>query len=80
MVRNSSLEFTLVVFTIGPSQFDGVELLAVDAVGLAFACAALDDAVTVSGRKEGALPEPCWISLPCSLIKAGPSFPRRLRS
>lgn len=49
MVRNSSLEFTLVVFTIGPSSLDDVKLLVEDAMGLAFACAALEDAVTVSG-------------------------------
>lgn len=74
------MEFTLVVFTTGPSWLDDVKLSVVDAAGLAFACAALEDVVVVSGRKEGGVSEPCWISLPCSLIKAGPSFPRRLRS
>lgn len=74
------MEFTLVVLTRWPSSLDDVKLLVVDEVGLAFACAALDDVVVVTGRKDGELPGPCWISLPCSLIKAGPNCPRRLRS
>jgi len=77
VVRNSSFEVTVVVLTVAP-------LLVMDDLGLdvdlALAWAAVDEVVTVVGPSEGEVPGACWISFPCSVMRAGPSLTSSLRS
>ena len=79
VVRNSSVDMTVVVFTARLLPVD-VVANGFDADGLAFACVAEEDVVTVVGTKEGDAPVACWRSLPCSAIRSGPSFESLMRS
>ena len=76
------MELRKVVFTLGPLVDvlvvveETVELADVD---LLFACAA-DEETVVVGVMEGLYPGACWMSFPCSVMSAGPSSWRFLRS
>lgn len=82
MVRNSSVDVKLVVFTEEwPAMFEMV-VFGSDLMVLAFAfiCEAVDDVVTVVGCRDGAAPVACCRSLPCSVMRAGPRLERWVRS
>ena len=77
MVRNSSLDVTVVMFTLLLLFVeDGSD---VD-VALALLWAAVEEVTMVVGPRDGELPGACWISLPCSAISAGPSLISFLRN
>ena len=74
MVRNSSVEVKVVVLTEGWPAVFVVVVLGADLVvfGFAFVIEAVDEVVIVVGCSVGAAPVACCMSLPCSVIKAGP--------
>ena len=82
MVRNSSEEVRLVVFTEGWPAVFVVVVLGFDLVvsGFAFVIEAVEDVVTVVGCIAGGRPVACCRSLPCSLMRVGPSWESFLRS
>ena len=81
MVRNSSVEVRLVVFTEGWPAVFVVVVLGVDFVvsGFAFVIEAVDD-VTMVGCMPGGLPVACCRSLPCSAMRAGANCASFVRS
>jgi len=77
-VRNSVESVTVVTFTDGPLPLDCV----VDGVDASpdLGIDVLDIYFGVENPLEGFEPAACWMSFPCSAIRAGPSFWRCFRS
>lgn len=73
-MRNSSEELTVVVLTEGPFLVVDVEGCEDDGAGLAFAWAALEEFMIVVGMADADESVVCWMSLPCSVMRAGPSL------
>lgn len=73
-MRNSSEELTVVVLTDGPFFVVEVEGREDDGAGLAFAWAAVEEFTIVVGTVDAGESVACWMSLPCSAMRAGPSL------
>lgn len=73
-MRNSSEELTVVVLTEGPFLVVDVEGCEDDGAGLAFAWAAVEEFMIVVGMADADVSVACWMSLPCSAMRAGPSL------
>lgn len=73
-MRNSSEELTVVVLTEGPFLVVEVEGCEGDGAALAFAWAAVEEFMMVVGTAGADELDACWMSLPCSAMRAGPSL------
>ena len=67
------------VFTFAPFVEDLMEVEVEEADDLLFVCAEVEDTV-VEVVMAGLCPGACWMSLPCSVIRAGASSCRFFRS
>jgi len=74
-VRNSSVSFTVVVF-MEEVVWEAEDF---DEPDLAFVWAAVEEPVVFLGA-WGPSPGACWISLPCSAMRAGPKVRSCFRS
>jgi len=80
VVRNSSVEERVVVFTLAWPALCVVVVLALLGSGFAFVWAAVEEVVMFVAFVEGLAPVACCRSLPCSVMRAGARVASLVRS
>ena len=79
-MRNSSVAVISTVLMAGPFAEEVVEDWGLVDLSLDEGVTEEEDEVTLEVPSVGICPVACWISFPCSLIRAGPSWLSFLRS